>query len=63
MSDPFDGLPRGHFRAIYADPPWHFKTYNEKGRKRSPDWRPFKGSPSIHYDTMSAEAIRAPSCS
>lgn len=44
---------------IYADPPWHFKTYNEKGRQRSPDWKPFKGSPSIHYDTMSAENIRA----
>lgn len=54
-----DELPRGHFRAIYADPPWHFQTYNEAGRQRSPDWKPFKGSPSIHYDTMSAEAIRA----
>lgn len=54
-----DELPRGHFRAIYADPPWHFQTYNEAGRKRSPDWKPFKGSPSIHYDTMSAADIRA----
>lgn len=53
-----DNLPREHFGAILADPPWHFKTYNEKGRKRSPDWKPFKGSPSIHYDTMSAEQIR-----
>lgn len=53
----FEELPRGHFGVIYADPPWHFKTYNEKGRQRSPDWRPFKGSPSIHYDTMSAEDI------
>ena len=52
-------LPVGHFRAIYADPPWHFKTYNEKGRQRSPDWRPFEGSPSVHYDTMNADDIRA----
>jgi len=52
-------LPQKYFAAIYADPPWHFKTYNEKGRKRSPDWKPFEGSPSIHYDTMSADAIRA----
>lgn len=59
MSDPFADLPRRHFAAIYADPPWHFKTYNEKGRKRSPDWKPFKGSPSQHYDTMDAAAIRA----
>lgn len=55
----FEGLQRGGYAAIYADPPWHFKTYNEKGRKRSPDWKRFKGSPSMHYDTMSAEAIRA----
>lgn len=47
------------FPVVYADPPWHFKTYNEKGRQRSPDWRPFEGSPSVHYDTMSAPDIRA----
>lgn len=52
-------LSDGQFPVIYADPPWHFKTYNEKGRKRSPDWKPFKGTPSIHYDTMSAADIRA----
>lgn len=54
----FEGLPRQHFAVAYVDPPWRFKTYNEKGRKRSPDWRPFEGSPSIHYDTMGAEEIR-----
>lgn len=26
MSDPFANLPRGHFKAIYADPPWAFIT-------------------------------------
>lgn len=29
VSDPFAGLPRGHFKAIYADPPWHFETWGE----------------------------------
>lgn len=24
--DPFDGLPRGHFGALLADPPWRFKS-------------------------------------
>lgn len=56
---PFGDLPRGEARVIYADPPWHFKTYNAKGRQRSPDWKPFKGSPSVHYDTMSAQDIAA----
>lgn len=53
-------LPQaGKYAAIYADPPWRFKTYNEKGRQKCPDWRAFKGSPSLHYDTMSAQELRA----
>ncbi|HEY2837802.1 MAG TPA: MT-A70 family methyltransferase, partial [Pirellulales bacterium] len=27
MSDPFAGLPRKHFGAILADPPWAFQTW------------------------------------
>ena len=50
-------LPRKYFGAALLDPPWRFETYNEAGRSRCPDWRPFKGSPSKHYDTMSAEEI------
>lgn len=26
MSDPFAGLPRQHFAAVFADPPWHFRA-------------------------------------
>lgn len=26
-TDPFAGLPRGHFKAILADPPWHFQVW------------------------------------
>jgi len=53
-----DLMPAG-YRAILADPPWQFKTYNEKGRKKCPDWRPFEGSPSLHYDTMPTKEICA----
>lgn len=28
MSDPFEGLARGHFKAILADPPWNFVTWS-----------------------------------
>jgi N6-adenosine-specific RNA methylase IME4 len=52
-------FPEGHFGAIYADPPWKFQTYNDKGRKRSPDWKPFKGSPSVHYDSMEIHELCA----
>jgi N6-adenosine-specific RNA methylase IME4 len=29
----FDELPRGHFKAIYADPPWGFKTWSGPEKK------------------------------
>jgi len=55
---PFGGLHANHYGAILADPPWHFKTYNEKGRNRCPDWKKFKGSPCRHYETMDLASIR-----
>ena len=54
---PFGGLRPHHYGAILADPPWHFKTYNEKGRNRCPDWKRLKDSPCRHYQTMSLEEI------
>lgn len=44
-------LPPGPYRVIYADPPWDFKTYSEKGRDRCPDAR--------HYETMNLDDIKA----
>lgn len=35
----FDQIPRHRYGAIYADPPWHFKTWSEKGRGRSPKYK------------------------
>lgn len=46
--DPFHGLPRAHYGAILADPPWLFETRSERGKKRSAD---------RHYPTMSWHAI------
>ena len=60
MSDawPFGELERGRYGAILADPPWRFKTYNEKGRNRCPDWRTFRGSPSRHYSTLDLQELK-----
>ena len=55
----FSGLRKNYYNTVLSDPPWRFKTYNEKGRQRSPDWKPFKDSLSKHYDTMETEAIAA----
>jgi N6-adenosine-specific RNA methylase IME4 len=45
MSDPFAGLPRGHFGVILADPPWSFEVWSkDTGNGRSA---------SAHYQTLS----------
>jgi N6-adenosine-specific RNA methylase IME4 len=47
-ADPFAGLPRGHFGAILADPPWHFEAWSENGDGRSA---------SQQYATMDAQGL------
>jgi len=42
-------LPSGEFDVIYADPPWRFETWSEKGKGRSAEQ---------HYSTMSLEDIK-----
>jgi N6-adenosine-specific RNA methylase IME4 len=49
MQMPAAPLP-GHYRVIYADPPWTFATYSRKGKGRSAEaW----------YDCLSLAEIRA----
>lgn len=39
VSDPFESLPRNHFGAIYADPPWLFEIWGKaKGASRDPKY-------------------------
>jgi hypothetical protein len=46
-----DGPPQaGQYRVIYADPPWQFATYSDKGKGRSAE---------AHYDCLSLEDIKA----
>ena len=37
------------YKVIYADPPWQFKTYSDKGHGKSPE---------RHYSTMALENIK-----
>jgi N6-adenosine-specific RNA methylase IME4 len=39
-----------HYKVIYADPPWTFTTYSDKGKGRSAE---------AHYDCMSVKEIAA----
>ena len=43
-------LPVGAFNVIYADPPWTFRPWSDKGKGRSPE---------KHYDCMSLADVRA----
>ncbi len=38
------------YSVIYADPPWTFSTYSDKGKGRSPE---------AHYDCMSLEEVKS----
>jgi N6-adenosine-specific RNA methylase IME4 len=44
----FSSLPRNHFGAILADPPWQFETWSRKGMGRSAEQ---------HYQTMTMRQI------
>jgi N6-adenosine-specific RNA methylase IME4 len=54
-----DGLPRGHYGAILADPPWHFESWTTarwNGDKVRPVLTPAKAPP---YPTMDVDDIAA----
>lgn len=44
------GFPQGQFGLIYADPPWAYEMYSEKGHDKSP---------YAHYDCMQHEDLLA----
>ncbi|MBY0430773.1 MAG: DNA methyltransferase [Rhodospirillales bacterium] len=50
MNWPFTGLERGKYTVIYADPPWRYRTFSDKGLGRSAE---------SHYQTMTLEEICA----
>lgn len=59
MTDPFADLPKGHFRAIYADPPWRFATWNKQTAVQKRGSTSTYTSASVHYHTMAADDIAA----
>lgn len=56
---PFPDLQRGHYRAIYADPPWRFNVWSGtkvvQARGSKSTYKPA----SVHYETMATEEIAA----
>lgn len=58
MTWPFGDLPRGHYRAILADPPWGFKLWWGGRSNRTPAGVPSRAT-KHHYQTMSEEELSA----
>jgi N6-adenosine-specific RNA methylase IME4 len=54
--DAFNGLPRRHFGAILADPPWAYKTYSGDA---IPARAARNGLATAHYSTMQPHEIKA----
>lgn len=59
MTDIFASLPKRCFRVIYADPPWKYETWSEKGQGRSP---PYRKMPLEEICTMPVAELAAPDC-
>lgn len=53
---PFADLPQGHFKAIYADPPWAYKTHSGDA---IPARASRNGLATAHYQTMPIKDICA----
>ncbi len=53
MTDPFHQLPKNHFGAILADPPWGFKVWS------GPEKKVASRGTVAPYQTMEMDALRA----
>src|SRR5262245_61104083 len=51
----FDGLPRNHYGAILADPPWRFRTWNNPKPTVTPTGT--ARSAASHYRTMTEDEL------
>lgn len=47
-------IPQGPFAAIYADPPWQFRSWSQKGKGQGSD-----RSPDKHYSVLPLADIKA----
>lgn len=59
MTDPFQNLPKGHYGAILADPPWRFATWNKATAVQARASKSTYKAASAHYTTLSTEDIAA----
>jgi N6-adenosine-specific RNA methylase IME4 len=54
----FDELPKNHFGAILADPPWRYQAWNKTEVVKAISKSSYKSS-NVHYRTMTTDEISA----
>lgn len=59
MTDPFAELPKGHFGAILADPPWRFDVWSGATAVQKRGSKTTYKAAEVHYETMSMDEIAA----
>lgn len=59
MSDLLDLPQAGEYGVIYADPPWRYEVWSGETAVKRRDGKGTNVSAAVHYQTMSAEDIRA----
>lgn len=59
MADGLDELPRAHYAAILADPPWRFRTWDKREAVVRRSGTGTNVSAAAHYNTMDIEEICA----
>lgn len=59
MDDPFSNLPKGHFGAILADPPWRFEVWSGETAVQKRGSKTTYKPAQVHYDTMSIAELSA----
>ena len=57
MTESFGGLPRGHYGAILADPPWHFEVWSGETAVKARESTSTFLSAAVHYQTMALDDI------
>ena len=57
MTGPFTDLPRNHYGAIVADPPWRFEVWSGETAVQARESKSTYLSSRVHYQTMTMEDI------
>ncbi len=59
---PFGDLPRGHYGAIYADPPWHYAVWAEDSQSTRLASAKYRVMSTAEIAALPVSALAAPDC-